>query len=163
MKDVRAEETEDFFPCGKSDPNYRARLRACALLRWTEATRREADRSESGCWEMAQKKTLRSFPSFLHIALRSSCSLALAAGIPMLLDGQTSSLAPAQREEKIGHANAKQLKRLKIKHGDGEFVFKQRSCEIKIKLNKLNIYFYCFCLLYSLIHIIKSFNFLRIK
>lgn len=73
MKDVRTEETADsplfsapfFFPCGKSYPNYRASLRACALLRWTEATRREADRSESGCWEMAQKKTLASLFSVL--------------------------------------------------------------------------------------------------
>ena len=36
-----------------------------ALLHWTEGTRREAGRSESGCWEAAQKKKKKtlSFPS----------------------------------------------------------------------------------------------------
>lgn len=58
------------------------------------------------------------FRPFYTSLLRSSCSLPLGsgvssqsscAGIPMFLaDGQTSSLAPAQRKEKIGHANAKQ-------------------------------------------------------
>lgn len=86
-----------------------------AVLHWTEGTRREADRSESGCWEAAQRKTLSSpLLSFLllcrlHLSSPPAlCPSAQAAekpshpscaGIRMFLgDRQISGLAPVQRE-----------------------------------------------------------------
>lgn len=161
MKDVRAEETEDFFPCGKSDPNYRARLRACALLRWTGARG-----GPIRIWLLGNgpEKDASLFP----VLSTHRSPLLLLFGVS---GGDTYAFrwtdfkpgACTERREdrsckcKTTEETKNKTRRRLLCRG------KQRSCEVKIKLNKLNIYFYCFCLLYSLIHIIKSFNFLRIK
>lgn len=96
-----------------------------ALLHWTEGTRREAGRSESGCWEAAQKKkkTL-SFPSPFYSSavftspLLSSCSLPvgsssreakppLLCGDTYVFRGQTDFRPGACTEgERTGHANS---------------------------------------------------------
>jgi len=53
----------------------------CALLHWTAGTSREENRSDSSCWETAQKRLLSSFLlPFYSSTLLSSCSLPLGPG-----------------------------------------------------------------------------------
>lgn len=123
MKDVRTEETEDSPLC--SAPFFFRVERAipitgqvsvhvlCSAGPRQQGARRTDQNLAAGKWPR-KRRSLRSFPSFLHITsplllLFGVSSQSSCAGIPMFLaDGQTSSLAPAQRKEKIGHANAKQ-------------------------------------------------------
>lgn len=129
MKDVRTEETEDSPPC--SAPVLFSVWKELSQLQGKSpcicsAPLDRGNKARGGpirIWLLGNgpEKDARFslFRPFYTSLLRSSCSLPLGsggvssqsscAGIPMFLaDGQTSSLAPAQRKEKIGHANAKQ-------------------------------------------------------